>query len=596
VKLLKFAALSLVSMFLLSLAAPLPSVRASQSEPALISILNELGFTNIRETNIETFPAGAYEITLYAEFAAYHAFNELSWYAMGTAEYNVIFSGQEGGFGYVTPPLTKSLEVDREFGLSFLTPHGRYFTEIARNPDGVKHALVFVNLDDPNVLLIGFENTLGGGDMDYQDMVISLKRVPTGDTAPPTSSVDQIEPYWQVEAPFTITATASDDLSGVKSVELWYRYSRDNSTWEPWEKFGVDPDGADGWSWSFTAPEGYGYYEFYSIAVDQAGNVEAVPLKPDAMCVILVSVLPTDQDKSSWENWIDILLKIKDVYDIIKAIQRALMERGYIGLYTALQVYGTIPIPELVGPTPPTTTIVEPSWVIITSWTEPVPEPPPELPPPLPPPPDPGPIITTTTVTEVTILSAATTVLLIKVCFLCDVEIIAHDPTGVEYPLERIPGTDMFILSEVFPQPGVWTFEIRAKDIPANTLFWIYTIHAGISATVDINPDTLNLKSKGKWITAYIELPKPFDVRNIDIDTVVLGTEKGVIRAESDISYGFVKNPEIRDRDGNGLPELMVKFDRQALADIVSTGEQLVKISGRIGETPFLGEHTIRVR
>lgn len=150
---------------------------AKGEEPTLITILHTLGFVNIAESTAETFPAGTYKVTLYAEFAAYHASNELSWYIVGTSIYNLIFSGSEGNFGYVSPPLEKSFTADNEFGLSFLSPEARYFTEAARNPDGIKHALIFVNLDNPAMLLIGFENTLGGGDRDYQDMVISLELV-----------------------------------------------------------------------------------------------------------------------------------------------------------------------------------------------------------------------------------------------------------------------------------------------------------------------------------------------------------------------------------------------------------------------------------
>jgi hypothetical protein len=116
------------------------------------------------------------------------------------------------------------------------------------------------------------------------------------DNTPPVSSVDPIEPYWQLgelrdppsdmrlRTPIKITATASDDLSGVAKVELWYRYSLDNWTdtvaWKkrPWRLYGVDDNGADGWSWAFDAPEGYGYYEFYSVAEDRARNREGLPV------------------------------------------------------------------------------------------------------------------------------------------------------------------------------------------------------------------------------------------------------------------------------------------------------------------------------
>jgi len=98
----------------------------------------------------------------------------------------------------------------------------------------------------------------------------------------PTSSVDTITPYWQKDVPFTVTAQASDNDGYVESVELWYRYSTDNSSWVNWKLFGMDGD--EPWSWPFTALEGDGYYEFYSIARDNDNNVEPAPLQADARC------------------------------------------------------------------------------------------------------------------------------------------------------------------------------------------------------------------------------------------------------------------------------------------------------------------------
>ena len=42
-----------------------------------------------------------------------------------------------------------------------------------------------------------------------------------------------------------------------------------------------------------------------------------------------------------------------------------------------------------------------------------------------------------------------------------------------------------------------------------------------IQAVVDINPDTLNPKSEGKWITAYIELPTGHNVSEIDVSSIL---------------------------------------------------------------------------
>lgn len=102
------------------------------------------------------------------------------------------------------------------------------------------------------------------------------------DTTSPDSCIEYISPYWHSasQVPFIITATASDDISGVESVELFYRYSTDNSTWNPsWTSFGLDNEYP--WEWQFTPPHDDGYYEFYSVATDKVGNVENVPSTSD---------------------------------------------------------------------------------------------------------------------------------------------------------------------------------------------------------------------------------------------------------------------------------------------------------------------------
>ena len=81
----------------------------------------------------------------------------------------------------------------------------------------------------------------------------------------------------------------------------------------------------------------------------------------------------------------------------------------------------------------------------------------------------------------------------------------------------------------------------------------------GIGATVDIYPETLNLKSNGTWITAYIELPEGYNVSDIDVTTVFLD---GTIPAESELW-------KIGDYDRDGVSDMMVKFDRQAVIDYI---------------------------
>jgi len=114
----------------------------------------------------------------------------------------------------------------------------------------------------------------------------------------------------------------------------------------------------------------------------------------------------------------------------------------------------------------------------------------------------------------------------------------------------------------------------------------VVTEPAIVEATVDIDPDTLNLKSKGKWITCYIELPEGYDVHNIDVSTIMLN---GQVSAE-------LRPSEIGDCDGDGIADLMVKFSRSAVQAIVQPGEVELTVSGELADgTKFEGSDTIMV-
>jgi hypothetical protein len=92
------------------------------------------------------------------------------------------------------------------------------------------------------------------------------------DTVAPSSSVGALTTYWSRQN--TFNAIASDLTSDISRVELFYKFSHDNSTWFSWNSSGNDTSAP--WSWIFNYPDGDGYYQFYSIAVDQASNIEAV--------------------------------------------------------------------------------------------------------------------------------------------------------------------------------------------------------------------------------------------------------------------------------------------------------------------------------
>ncbi|MFC1940282.1 hypothetical protein ACFLXO_06325, partial [Chloroflexota bacterium] len=85
-----------------------------------------------------------------------------------------------------------------------------------------------------------------------------------------------------------------------------------------------------------------------------------------------------------------------------------------------------------------------------------------------------------------------------------------------------------------------------------------------VYATLDINPNSLNLKSKSdkNAITAFIELPVEAEVSQIDINTVVLDINGSMVAAQ-------LTPTSVGDHDSDGIVDIMVKFDRQDLISVL---------------------------
>ena len=115
-----------------------------------------------------------------------------------------------------------------------------------------------------------------------------------------------------------------------------------------------------------------------------------------------------------------------------------------------------------------------------------------------------------------------------------------------------------------------------------------------IPATIDINPGTLNLKSKGNWITVYTELPEDYSVADIDIYSVILSKIDGKLLDPPLYTIGL---SEIGDYDENDIPDLMVKFNRQELISLLEiTGIIELSVYGELLDgTPFEGCTNIQV-
>lgn len=108
-----------------------------------------------------------------------------------------------------------------------------------------------------------------------------------------------------------------------------------------------------------------------------------------------------------------------------------------------------------------------------------------------------------------------------------------------------------------------------------------------LSLTLDVDPDSLNRRSRGRWITAYIELPDEYNASDIDLSSVLLN---GSISAE-------LKPAEGGDYDNDGTVDLMVKFIRAALIELMenATSDRIIlNVGCQVSGTFFEGYDSIR--
>jgi hypothetical protein len=113
-----------------------------------------------------------------------------------------------------------------------------------------------------------------------------------------------------------------------------------------------------------------------------------------------------------------------------------------------------------------------------------------------------------------------------------------------------------------------------------------------ILSQIDVDPDTLNLRSEGQWVTAYIELPEGCDVADINVSTIVLN---GNVLAES-------RAVAIGDYDNDSVSDLMANFSRTEVTECILskhiiTGNVTLTVTGRLNNGSwFGGGDTIKVR
>jgi hypothetical protein len=165
-----------------------------------------------------------------------------------------------------------------------------------------------------------------------------------------------------------------------------------------------------------------------------------------------------------------------------------------------------------------------------------------------------------------------------------DVAQITHDSIdegNVPGPSLYVDSTDNVNLAWCAPQIGSGDSEIYCACVS------LY-----MRANIDVTPNTLNLRSNGYWITAYVELTESFDVHNINVSSILLNKTIPVAQS-APVAIG--------DYDNDGIPDLMVKFDRATVESWIyqSVGMRYsvqLTITGKLlDRTSFEGTDTISV-
>ena len=130
------------------------------------------------------------------------------------------------------------------------------------------------------------------------------------------------------------------------------------------------------------------------------------------------------------------------------------------------------------------------------------------------------------------------------------------------------------------PEPNKTDLDGRPRVIGGRIDMGAYEYSTPIWADADIEPDTLNLTSKGKWITCYIWLPEEYKVAEIDPNSVFL---EGQIQGE--LLY-------IDEQQQVAI----TKFSREEVQAMLDAGDVELTITGQLKDgTIFEGTDVIRV-
>jgi hypothetical protein len=153
-------------------------------------------------------------------------------------------------------------------------------------------------------------------------------------------------------------------------------------------------------------------------------------------------------------------------------------------------------------------------------------------------------------------------------------------------------GITSITLTTALQDNTVYQWRARAYDGDrygpwmAMASFTVHCSQMNVNATINFDPNTLNATSNGTWVVVYIELPVGYKAADIDVSSIRLeGTIPGELRPSA-----------VGDQDRDGIPDLIVKFKRSDVINLLPNGDHVpVHVTGKVGTATFDGVDIIRV-
>ncbi|MEK6744612.1 MAG: CARDB domain-containing protein [Nitrospirota bacterium] len=148
----------------------------------------------------------------------------------------------------------------------------------------------------------------------------------------------------------------------------------------------------------------------------------------------------------------------------------------------------------------------------------------------------------------------------------------------------------------------VYSWRCRANDgqregpWTSMTSFTVHLQQSGIKVDIEVEPETLNQKSKGNWVMVEIELPHGYKASDVDISSIRLEGTVPVVMWPHEKKKKHHEHGCGDDHREHEHGELKVKFRRSEVIAVLPAGGHVpVHITGTVAGTPFEGVDIIRV-